>query len=69
LLALYSATHDERWFIAARRREVILERFADPAGVLRTADDHEALIAREGPQDNALRQKRHGDGAPDRRAD
>jgi uncharacterized protein YyaL (SSP411 family) len=57
LLALYGATHDERWFIAARElAEVILERFVDPAGgFFDTADDHEALIARpKDLQDNAL---------------
>ena len=48
LLALYAATFDERWFVAARElAEVILAHFADPAGGFwDTADDHEALIAR-----------------------
>jgi hypothetical protein len=57
LLALYAATRDERWFVAARElAEVILERFVDPTGgFFDTADDHEALIARpKDLQDNAL---------------
>ncbi|CAN5803590.1 thioredoxin domain-containing protein [soil metagenome] len=57
LLALYQATFDERWFVAARELiDVALERFADPAGgFFDTADDHEALITRpKGTQDNAI---------------
>jgi uncharacterized protein YyaL (SSP411 family) len=57
LLALYEATFDERWFVAARDLvEVVLARFADPDGGFHdTADDAEPLIARpRGLQDNAL---------------
>ena len=57
LLALYQATFDERWFVAARDlADQILAHFADPAGgFFDTADDHEALIARpKGLQDNAM---------------
>ena len=57
LLALYAATFDERWFVAARElAEIILAHFADPqGGFFDTADDHEALIARpKGLQDNAV---------------
>jgi uncharacterized protein YyaL (SSP411 family) len=57
LLALYGATFDERWFVAATELvEVILARFGDPDGGFHdTADDAEALIARpRGLQDNAL---------------
>ena len=48
LLALYTATFDERWFVAARDlADAILARFADAAGGFwDTADDHETLIAR-----------------------
>jgi uncharacterized protein YyaL (SSP411 family) len=56
LLALYEATFDERWFVAARAlADVILERFVDPAGgFFDTADDHESLVTRpKDPQDNA----------------
>jgi uncharacterized protein YyaL (SSP411 family) len=56
LLALYEATFEERWFVAARDlAEAMLEHFADPAGgFFDTADDHEALIARpKSLQDNA----------------
>ena len=56
LLAVYEATFDERWFGAARElADVILARFADPAGgFFDTADDHEALVTRpKDPQDNA----------------
>jgi uncharacterized protein YyaL (SSP411 family) len=56
LLALYEATFDERWFTIARElADVILERFADPAGgFFDTADDHEELVTRpKDPQDNA----------------
>jgi len=57
LLALYGATFDERWFVAARcLADAILERFADPAGgFFDTADDAETLIARpKDIQDNAI---------------
>ena len=57
LLALYEATFDERWFRVARRlMDVVIERFADPAGgFFDTADDHERLVARpKDVQDNAL---------------
>jgi uncharacterized protein YyaL (SSP411 family) len=56
LLALYEATFDERWFVAARAlADVIHERFVDPAsGFFDTADDHELLVTRpKDPQDNA----------------
>jgi uncharacterized protein YyaL (SSP411 family) len=56
LLALYDATFDERWFVAARElAETILDHFADAdGGFFDTADDHEALVARpRDPQDNA----------------
>ncbi len=56
LLALYEATFDERWFVAARELgDAILEHFVDPAGgFFDTADDHEALVTRpKDPQDNA----------------
>jgi uncharacterized protein YyaL (SSP411 family) len=56
LLALYDATFDERWFVAARELvDQILGRFSDPAGgFFDTADDHERLVARpKDPQDNA----------------
>ncbi|MEX2547737.1 MAG: thioredoxin domain-containing protein [Chloroflexota bacterium] len=57
LLALYSATFAERWFVAARElADQILAHFADPAGgFFDTADDHEALITRpKSLQDNAM---------------
>jgi uncharacterized protein YyaL (SSP411 family) len=57
LLALYQATFDERWFVAARNlADQVLSHFADPnGGFFDTADDHEALIARpKGLQDNAI---------------
>ena len=57
LLALYEATFDERWFVAARElMDRVLERFADPAGgFFDTSDDHERLLTRpKGLQDNAL---------------
>jgi uncharacterized protein YyaL (SSP411 family) len=56
LLALYEATFDERWFVAARElADAILEHFVDPAGgFFDTADDHEDLVTRpKDPQDNA----------------
>ena len=57
LLALYQATFDERWFVAARSlADAVLAHFADPAGgFFDTADDHESLITRpKGLQDNAI---------------
>ncbi|MEO8626087.1 MAG: thioredoxin domain-containing protein [Candidatus Limnocylindrales bacterium] len=57
LLALYQATFDERWFVAARDlADQVLAHFADPnGGFFDTADDHEALISRpKGMQDNAI---------------
>jgi uncharacterized protein len=57
LLALYEASADERWFTIARAlANVILDRFADPAGgFFDTADDHEALVTRpKDVQDNAV---------------
>ncbi len=56
LLALYEATTDERWFMAAvSLADAILARFSDPAGgFFDTADDGEALVVRpKGTQDNA----------------
>jgi uncharacterized protein YyaL (SSP411 family) len=56
LLALYQATFDERWFVAARTLvDTVLARFADPAGgFFDTAADGEALVVRpKGLQDNA----------------
>ncbi len=57
LLALYEATFDERWFIAARRLiDRVIEHFTDPGGgFFDTADDHEALVTRpKDVQDNAV---------------
>ncbi|MEA2622002.1 MAG: uncharacterized protein QOH61_912, partial [Chloroflexota bacterium] len=57
LLAVYEATHDERWFSAARElMDLVLAHFTDPeGGFYDTADDAEALIARpRGLQDNAI---------------
>ncbi len=57
LLALYEATFDERWFVAARGlADTILDRFADPAGgFFDTSDAHEALVTRpKDLQDNAV---------------
>ena len=48
LLALYAATFEERWLVAARSlADAAMAHFADPAGGFwDTADDHEPLIAR-----------------------
>jgi uncharacterized protein YyaL (SSP411 family) len=57
LLALYEATFDERWFVAARGlADTMLERFADPAGgFFDTSDRHETLVSRpKDLQDNAV---------------
>ena len=57
LLALYQATFDERWFVAARAlADTILAAFADPAGgFFDTSDRHEALVTRpKDLQDNAV---------------
>ena len=57
LLALYEATWEDRWFVAARELvDLILDHFADPAGgFFDTADDHERLVTRpRDPQDNAI---------------
>ncbi len=57
LFALYRATFDERWFVAARRLgDKILDEFADPAGgFFDTGDRHETLITRpKDLQDNAV---------------
>jgi uncharacterized protein YyaL (SSP411 family) len=57
LLALYEATFEERFFVAALGlADTILERFAAPdGGFFDTADDAEALMARpRNLQDNAL---------------
>jgi uncharacterized protein YyaL (SSP411 family) len=57
LLALYQATFETRWYVAAvELAELIVDRFTDPAGGwFDTADDHEALVARpKSLQDNAL---------------
>jgi uncharacterized protein len=57
LLALYEATGEERWFVAARETvEAILDHFADPAGGFHdTAADAEVLVARpRSLQDNAV---------------
>jgi uncharacterized protein YyaL (SSP411 family) len=56
LLALYEATFEERWFVAARElMDVVLQHFPDPSGgFFDTSDDHERLIMRpKGLQDNA----------------
>jgi uncharacterized protein len=57
LLALYEATFEERFFVAARElADLILEHFsADEGGFHDTADDAEALFARpRSLQDNAI---------------
>ena len=48
LLALYEATFDERWFgDAVALMDVVVERFADPAGgFFDTPDDGERLVVR-----------------------
>jgi hypothetical protein len=56
LLALYEATFEERWFAAAVELiDVVLARFADPAGgFFDTPDDGERLVMRtKDLQDNA----------------
>ncbi len=56
LLALYEATFDEKYFVAARQlAEQILEHFADErGGFFDTSDDHEELVVRpKDVQDNA----------------
>jgi uncharacterized protein YyaL (SSP411 family) len=56
-LALYEATFDERWFLAAvARADTILAHFVDPdGGFFDTADDAESLVVRPASlQDNAL---------------
>ena len=55
--ALYGATFDERWFVAARGlADTILARFVDPAGgFFDTSDAHETLVVRpKDLQDNAV---------------
>jgi uncharacterized protein YyaL (SSP411 family) len=57
ILALYEATGDESWFaVAVGLADVILARFADPAGgFFDTADDAEPLVVRpKGLGDNAV---------------
>ena len=57
LLALYEATFDERWFVAARGLvDTMLAHFADSAGgFFDTSDDHETLLARpKSLEDNPL---------------
>ncbi|HSS36760.1 MAG TPA: thioredoxin domain-containing protein, partial [Patescibacteria group bacterium] len=57
LLALYGATFDERWFVAARGlADTILARFVDPdGGFFDTSDAHETLVVRpKDLQDNAV---------------
>jgi uncharacterized protein YyaL (SSP411 family) len=51
LLDLYEATHDPRWLEEAAALETLLEKhFVDPGGgFFLTADDDEALLAREKP--------------------
>ena len=56
LLALYEATFEERWFVAARGlMDSVIDRFADPeGGFFDTAIDHERLVTRpKDVQDNA----------------
>jgi uncharacterized protein YyaL (SSP411 family) len=57
LVALYQATFEERWLVAARElADSILEHFADPVGGLfDTSDRHETLVTRpKDLQDNAV---------------
>jgi uncharacterized protein len=57
LFALYRASFDERWFVAARSlADTILAEFADPAGgFFDTGDHHETLVTRpKDLQDNAV---------------
>ena len=56
LLALYEASFEPEWFVAARDLiELMVARFADgDGGFFDTSDDHETLIARpKNVQDNA----------------
>jgi hypothetical protein len=56
LLALYEATFDEPYFLAARQlMDTAIAHFADPAGgFFDTSDDHEQLVLRpKDTQDNA----------------
>lgn len=56
LLAVYEATFDENYFLAARQlMDTAIEHFADPAGgFFDTSDDHEQLVLRpKDTQDNA----------------
>ena len=64
LLALYEATGDERWFAAAvGLADVILARFADPAGgFFDTADDGEPLVVRPKGTRGQRRPLRRRDG-------
>ncbi len=57
LLALYEATFDARWFVAARDlAESVLKHFSAGDGLFfDTSDDHERLVTRpRDPQDNAV---------------
>ena len=57
LLALYEATFDERWFVAAQSfAEVIIAQFSYPSGgFYDTSEDHETLITRpRSLQDNVI---------------
>jgi hypothetical protein len=56
LLALYEATFDQRWFVAARAfADTMLAHFGHPSGgFYDTSDDHESLVVRPRDlQDNA----------------
>jgi len=56
LLALYQATFDPRWYVAAHElAETMIEHFRAAEGFYDTSDDHEALIVRPRElQDNAV---------------
>ena len=57
LLALYQATFEDRWFVAARDlAEAMIAHFRDPSGgFFDTSEDHEALITRpRSLQDNII---------------